>query len=302
MNKEELKKRIQMIDPDHLNELVDRFYQLRLIDDQLMNIALKDNPEAVQEILRPIIGDKGLKVQSVTIQEQVQNYLNSKAVRLDVVACDSNGRLFDIEMQRAKQFATPKRARVYLSLLDNKFIKEGTSYEEIRDTYVIFIVDGDYFGGGDKINHTVTTIEENGKSFVTGQHVIYLNCSNADSSELGKLMSDLRQPNAELINNSILAKAVAEAKGEEEKDMYLIGSIENEEEFYAKAMAKGMAEGIAEGRKKGMAEGREKGIAEGRQQGLSSVVKNMFADGLDLPTIAKYTALSEAEVKAMLEH
>jgi len=59
----------------------------------------------------------------------------------------------------------------------------------------------------------------------------------------------------------------------------------------------GRAEGIAEGRAEGRAEGIEKGRAEGRVENMLETAKRMKSDGLETKTIARYTGLSESEIK-----
>ncbi|MCQ2177085.1 MAG: hypothetical protein MJY41_03990, partial [Bacteroidales bacterium] len=55
------------------------------------------------------------------------------------------------------------------------------------------------------------------------------------------------------------------------------------------------AEGIAEGEAKGRAEGRAEGIAEGKAE-MAKAMKN---DGMSLEVIARYSGLSESEIKSL---
>lgn len=52
-------------------------------------------------------------------------------------------------------------------------------------------------------------------------------------------------------------------------------------------------------REEGLEEGIEKGKAEGIEKGKAEMAKAMKEDGLPLDVIAKYSGLSEAEIKAL---
>ncbi len=58
---------------------------------------------------------------------------------------------------------------------------------------------------------------------------------------------------------------------------------------------KGLKDGLDAGREKGREEGEAKGVAKKAR----SVAANMLADGLTTELVAKYTGLSEAEIKAL---
>lgn len=71
------------------------------------------------------------------------------------------------------------------------------------------------------------------------------------------------------------------------------------EEGLKKGLEEGRVEGRAEGRAEGEAIGLEKGKAEGKQEGMAEVARRMKEDGQDIPTISKFTGLSEPEIKAL---
>ena len=61
------------------------------------------------------------------------------------------------------------------------------------------------------------------------------------------------------------------------------------------AREQGFAEGVAEGEAKGKAEG----IAEGKAKGIAGIAKAMLADNVNPAVIAKYTGLSEEEIRKL---
>lgn len=71
-----------------------------------------------------------------------------KGVRLDIYAKDENHTHYNVEMQARRQRDLGKRSRYYHSQIDMECLKKGLSYEELPDTFVIFICDFDPFGCG----------------------------------------------------------------------------------------------------------------------------------------------------------
>lgn len=170
--------------------------------DRFMTMAF-DKPVA-QHILSVIMG-KNLIVKSVKSQP-VEDDFFSRSCRLDVLAEDSNGKIYNIEVQNSNEGAVPRRARYNCEKLDELVIRKGMAYNDYPETYVIFITQNDVLGDGLPIYHIRRHIEENGKLFDDGQQIIYVNGENTDTSTaLGQLMADMQQKDAAKISNKILA-------------------------------------------------------------------------------------------------
>ena len=71
-----------------------------------------------------------------------------KGVRLDIYAKDEKHTHYNVEMQTRRQADLGKRSRYYHSQIDMECLTKGLSYEELPDTFVIFICDFDPFGCG----------------------------------------------------------------------------------------------------------------------------------------------------------
>lgn len=170
--------------------------------DRFMTMAF-DKPVA-QHILSVIMG-KNLIVKSVKSQP-VEDDFFSRSCRFDVLAEDSNGKIYNIEVQNSNEGAVPRRARYNCEKLDELVIRKGMAYNDCPETYVIFITQNDVLGDGLPIYHIRRHIEENGKLFDDGQQIIYVNGENTDTSTaLGQLMADMQQKDAAKISNKILA-------------------------------------------------------------------------------------------------
>ena len=242
------------------NVLAEKYMNMRLIDDDLMRVALSNNNEAVQSVIRPIIGNNTLKVKSSVVQDDIQLFVGIKAVKLDIVAYDENGKIYNIEFQKDIAHANPERARYHCSMLDSKLLTKGSDTRALPECYVIFITEKDYFGDGKQIYHIDRRIEETAKAFVDKQHIIYVNCEKEDDSELGKLIHDLLCSKSDTMHNRVLAQAADAAKGLEDLKMYITGIVDNEKEIFAS----GEAKGFEAGKTAGFEAGKNAGIEEGK--------------------------------------
>ncbi len=70
-----------------------------------------------------------------------------KGIRLDVYIKDDKNRHFNVEMQVANTEIF-KRSRYYHSQIDMELLSTGIDYEQLPESYVIFICDFDPIGLG----------------------------------------------------------------------------------------------------------------------------------------------------------
>lgn len=166
-----------------------RLRQLRLIDDDFFSKCFDNDTACVQLVLQIVLDKPDLNVVDVRTQVFVENLLN-RSVRLDVLATDSEGRKFNIEIQRSDKGAGRKRARYNSSMMDVNLLEKGNDFEELPETYVIFITENDVIGLGEAIYEIERCFVKSGKRFGDGSHILYVNGSYRDDSPVGKLMHD----------------------------------------------------------------------------------------------------------------
>lgn len=198
-------------------EDLQRLRGFRLLDDDFMSKVFEDK-ECAQFLLQIILEKKDLNVQKVHARHDVKN-LQGRSIRLDIIAIDGNGRVYNIEIQRSDKGASIKRARYNSSLLDANVTEPGDDYENLAETYVIFITEKDVLKAGLPIYHIDRTIKEMGVEFGDGAHIVYVNSQIKDETELGKLMHDFSCTDAKDMHYKILADRVRyfkeDAKGVE---------------------------------------------------------------------------------------
>ena len=214
----------------------------RLMDDDFMTACLDGHPECVELILRIIMEKPDLIVEDMQVQYFIKN-LQKRSVRLDVFATDSKGKKYNIEIQRDDKGAGTKRARFNSSLIDSKIMETGTDFEELPETFVIFITEKDVLGEGRPLYHIERYILESEKIFDDKAHIIYVNGEYRGDNQLGRLMADFNCTEPSKMYYNKLKERVAYFKETKEGVTIMCKAFEQERE-----------EGRIEGRKEGQQE------------------------------------------------
>ena len=182
-----------------------------LMDDVFMTAVFQDSLPCVNLVLQIILNRPNIRAASVVTQDTMKN-LHGHDVRLDIHAF-ADGQEFNIEIQRAKKGAAPRRARYHSSIMDANALPESADYEKLPESYVIFITETDVLGKGRPIYVIRRMIEDDGAVFDDGSHIIYVNSSIADTSTpLGQLMHDFHCANPDEMYYDILAERAGRFK------------------------------------------------------------------------------------------
>ena len=114
-------------------EDLQRLRGFRLLDDDFMSKVFEDK-ECTKFLLQIILNRTDLKVITVHGQHDIKN-LQGRSVRLDILAVDVEGRVYNIEIQRSDKGAEVKRARYNSSLIDANVTEPGEKYENLSLDY-----------------------------------------------------------------------------------------------------------------------------------------------------------------------
>ena len=278
---------LDTIDP----AMLARIQAMRLMDDDFMTVVFDGDNKATEFLLRILLNRDDLHVNKVTTQKEKRN-LFGRSVRLDILAEDTKGKLYNVEVQRADEGASPKRVRYNQAMLDSHILKKKEDFNELPETYIIFITENDYYRLGQpfyEIKRTVklTTTESRYLPFDDGCNIIYVNGKYRGDDALGKLMHDFCTPNADEMNYSELAEKVRYHKQETEGVRTMCRIVE---EYGKEKAAEARAIGLAEGLKRGV---HENAIAN---------AKNFLRMNLGSPEqIAQGTGLPLEQVLALKE-
>ena len=248
-----------------------------------------------------------------------------KINRVDILCENEHQELFLIELQYNSENDYFQRMLFGASKTITDYMSEGYTYEQVRKVYSINIVYFDLGQGDDYVYHGTTefrgihsndtlqiNIRQKELFGVTAVYQIYpesyiIKVNKFDDVAKDSLdewiyyLKNNELPEhysapglnkvAEILNyDSMDPKAKIQYEAHQKELAISYGVLET-------AKAEGRAEGIAEGK----AEGEMKGRVEGQKEKTITVVVNSYRLGLDIPTIAKVTAISEEEVVGILK-
>lgn len=215
-----------------------------LMSDIFMRNVFKQR-ECLEYVLQVIMEKQDLKVIDQIIQKDYKN-LQGRSAILDCVARDSEGKQFDVEIQQDNEGASPKRARYHSGLMDMNTLNPGQDFDELPESYVIFITRDDILGYDFPIYHIDRHIKEADDSFQDEAHIIYVNSRKQEDTELGRLMHDLHCKNADEMHSPVLAKRVHELK-DTQKGVELM--CHEMEKIYSEGMESGEKRGELKAKK-----------------------------------------------------
>ncbi len=184
-----------------------RLSQLRPIDDDFMRCLLKDNIPLAEFVLRIITGKKDLIITDCETQRDMKRLAGARSICLDAYGTDSDGKKYDLEIQKAGDGADPHRARYHSSVLDVENLHSGQEFKELPDTYTIFITEKDFYGMGEPVYPIERMNLASGMPFADGEHVLYVNGEYRGDSDLGKLMHDFSCTKADDMNFELMAES-----------------------------------------------------------------------------------------------
>ncbi len=259
----------EQIDQKHQEDL-QRLRGFRLLDDDFLTKCFEGETASIALVLQIILEKPDLRVLDVHTQVFVENLLN-RSVRFDILATDSTGAKINVEIQRADKGAGRKRARYNSSMMDAALLKKGDDFDNLSETWVVFITENDVIGKGLPLYPVERCFLGTGERFEDGSHILYVNGAYRGDTPIGKLMHDFSCTNA--------------------ADMYY-GTLADRVRFFKESK-----EDILKDMRK---ESLQEGLKEGIKEGAINTAKRMLADGiLTLEKIAEYAGLPLDEVKKL---
>ncbi len=257
----------EQLDQRH-QENLRRLRSFRLLDDYFFTKCFEGNIDCVQLILRIILDRPDLIVVDVRTQVFVESLFN-RSVQLDILATDGSGRKINIEIQREDRGAVPKRARFNSSMLDSMILEKGKNFEQLVDTFIVFITEHDVIGRGLPVYQIERCVLQTGERFEDGAHILYVNGAYRDDTPIGKLMHDLSCIDPADMYYGVLADRVRFFKESEEGVAIMCKTMED------------MCNQVV-------------------REGMIAVAKKMLSDGvLTIEKIAEYVGLSLDEVRKL---
>ena len=213
------------------------------IKDAFMFAAVMSDEEQCRHLLELVLNTKILTIHVVT-EKSITYHPEYHGVRLDVMAEEEGTRRrFNVEMQVKTEVALAKRSRYYHAQMDMDALLAGESYDQLADTYVIFICDFDPFGNR-LYRYTIENrIQETGKALNDGSQTIILSTKGKNQSEVPVELVRFLQYVAQETDEAETEDDYVKNRDWEGKYMLL-------EEMMREERMEGMQEGIQKGQER----------------------------------------------------
>ena len=263
----------------HREFLLQGVEKLTLFHDTFMKVALNDL-EVCQYVIRILMDDPTIEIVDVRNQYRLAR-LTSKDSILDILAEDSRGRFYNLEIQRDTTPDHPRRTRLYGAMVDGEYLQKGEDYDAMPEVYVIYISRTDLWKTGDMETSVKKYLEGKvkHKQYDDGQHVIYVNAAVDDGSKKAALLHYFKTADPDDMSQGPLSRRVRYLKREE-------GGLNEMCEYSQRIYNGGKEEGLALGRREGISEGLQQGRRE-KELLRNAMILSMKESGIDEAMIKK---------------
>ena len=225
-----------------------RLKQATVFDNFFMRVVFRKK-EVCQYVLRKILKKPDLVVIECRTEVQISK-LFGKDSRLDVLATDSTGKMFNIEIQRETEDVPELRVRIYHSAVDSEMFRKGkvVTYKDVPTVYVVYISKEDIWGEGAAVYTVGKSLEFHNKTkkYDDKQYTVYVNAEVKDKSDqdISALMEYFKLCDPNDSSQGVLSEYVRYLKIDEKgnDEMY----DEFEKEFQGDIQKKSKADDIAQ--------------------------------------------------------
>ncbi|MDD7125608.1 Rpn family recombination-promoting nuclease/putative transposase [Treponema porcinum] len=173
--------------------------------------VMSENLDLCKDFLEMLLNIQIERLELSETEKTIDVDFLSKGVRFDVYVKDGTGRCFDIEMQTTDRRNLPKRARYYQGILDISNLNQGFDYEELHESYIIFLCLDDVFRKGLPIYTFRNVCAEDGKTPLNdGTIKVFCNARKYDKMPTERLRTFFRYLLENKTDNSSFAKSLEE--------------------------------------------------------------------------------------------
>ena len=255
--------------------------ELTFTDDFMFGNIMK-NEHICRGVLERLLRMKIGKIEYPSLQKSISPFYESKGIRLDVYTSDET-HVFDIEIQTSISPDLGKRTRYYQSMMDCDNLLKGQNYNDLKESYVIFICLSDPFKLGLPVYTFRNLCEENPAADLNDKsYKVFYNASAYEKETDKELFALLHyisakqtgSPFTDEINGLVEQAKLSEAF----RSDYLTMNLR---EYDLRRM------------------GREEGIRTGIEKANLDNARNMLADNIAVERIARYTGLPLETVRKL---
>ena len=271
-----------------------RFDDLTITDDYMFCAVMQDK-SICTTVLNMVLADSIGPISDITYQKTFDQAGYAKGIRLDVWVTDSNGSVYDVEMQTTNKQDLAKRLRYYQSVIDVSSLEKGGHYTDLPNSFIIFFCPFDYLNKGLPV-YTFKTICSENTAIVLQDGVakVIINSTAADKTSDLELKAFLEYMNGITSDSPFIRKIdryIKELKENEErrKEYMLIQAFEMD----------ARKDGLQQGIQQGIQQGKSLGLAEGSRLKALETARLMKQANCEISFIEKMTGLAQEEVESI---
>ncbi len=243
------------------------YEELELKDDFMFGKVMQ-NEELCRRTLETLLEMPIRGISSLERQKGIELLGDRKGIRLDIYVRDADKTVYDAEMQqrhkKEDEEGLPKRTRYYQGLIDLDILESGGKYQELPDSYIIFICTFDPFGKNrSRYTFGNVCLEDTDIRLHDGAVKIFFNTKGSREGMNADVRMLLEYLDTKTVANKLtedLDRAVEEVRRNEKWRLEYM----KERFIYIEAREDGRLDGLEEGRE----EGRKEGLEEGRKAAL----------------------------------
>ena len=229
--------------------------ELTIMDDYMFGVVMSDT-DNLKPLLEQILKIKIAEIAFIERQKTEKEGYESHGARLDLYVKDTEGRVFNVEVQTTDKKNLAKRMRFYQSVIDVELLSPGANYNNLGLSFVLFICNYDEFHRGQYI-YTFKNMCEEEPDLPLGDGTVKVVVNTKGtvgeiSDELKELLLYFDEGKATGAYTKKLDDAVKSVKASEERRheymVMMIREMEAREEAREEGREKGRLEGIDQSR------------------------------------------------------
>ena len=273
------------------------FEDLTFTDDFIFHKVMTENEHICKKVVELCIGRKVNRIRYKDGQKSLKLSPDGHGIRLDVYLEDDLQTLYDIEMQTSYHKFIGKRTRYYDSVMTINSLEAGEQYEDLPNSYIIFICLYDPFGQGRAVyEFTKRDKTDPALELDDGSTCILIN-AYGDESECSSEMREFLS----VIRGNAMPRGLASEISDAVEEVKYSTSWKEEYMLYEINMYESRKEGYEEGKAEGIAEGKATGISEGKTELLNELIKKFITSGKSTSEIMDLLSVPESMVSKVRE-
>ena len=249
---------------------MDSWESLTIRDNFIFSKVMETNPDLCRRIIEIILDIKIDHIEYLEREQTLQTRLDSKGIRLDVYVEDGS-RSFNLEMQLTDSKSLGQRMRYYQGLIDMDKIGKGQFYDQLGESYVIFICTFDHFKRGlHKYTFRESCLEDNNLQLGDGTTKVILNATAIGNDVNVALKSFL-----DYVADGRVEHPLAEELDNNVERVKLAKEWRLEYMTFEMLLKERERQGKEEGKEEGKVEGKAEGIVLATLENLKSLMKSL---------------------------